>query len=288
MTGAGFYGKINMILKKTALLTLLATLELSGCGVLPGMQNIDTSQMKTVIMPEKHTITPILIPVTHRLLTQKKIRRYHYQIAPADVLSIHVWQHPEFDFLEQGNTSQSNTGNVQGAAGGAGYLVNSNGYIYFPLIGSQHVAGKTMETARENITHHLKKYVKNPQVNVRVSDYRGQKVYVLGEVNKQGFLPITDQPLTVADAITLSGSLDPNAADPRYIFIIRGNLLKPLIFWLDLKTPDRMLLAEQFSLQPKDILYVSSAPATRWNRMLSQLLPTVQTVWMTQAMINNS
>lgn len=285
MNGARFYGRNNMILKRTIKHTAVAfaTFYLAGCG-LPGMHNLDTSRMKTVAVPDKQEIRPILIPVTRQLLSQEKIRRYHYKIAPADVLSIHVWQHPEFDFLEKFN-STSTTPGVQGAAGNAGYLVNSNGDIYFPLIGYQHVAGKTMETVRHNITHHLKNYVKNPQVNVRVVDYRGQKVYILGEVMKPGFLPITDQPLTVADALTLSGSPDPAAADPRYIFVIRGSIMNPKIFWLDLKTPDRMLLAERFSLQPKDILYVSSAPATRWNRMLNQLLPTVQTIWYTQAIV---
>ena len=123
---------------------------------------------------------------------------------------------------------------------------------------------------------------------MRVADYRGQKIYVLGEVVKPGFLPITDQPLTIADALMLSGSLNPESADPRNIFVIRGSYLEPHIFWLNAKTPDRMLLAEHFSLQPKDILYVSSAPATRWNRVLNQLLPTVQTVWYTQAIVKNS
>jgi polysaccharide biosynthesis/export protein len=63
------------------------------------------------------------------------------------------------------------------------------------------------------------------------------------------------------------------------VYVIRGNLTHPTIYWLDAKTPDALLLAEHFNLQSGDVLYVSSAVATRWNRVLNQLLPALQTVW---------
>lgn len=182
----------------------------------------------------------------------------------------------------------SNTPGIQGAAGLPGYLVNAKGTIYFPLIGYLRVAGKTVDQVRRDITNRLVKYVPNPQINVRVADFRSQKIYVLGEVEKSGFLPITDQRLNLADALSLSGWLKPDAADPRYIYVIRGTVNHPQIYWLDARTPDKLLLAEQFNLQARDILYVSSAPATRWNRALNQLLPTIQAVWYTQAVVRNA
>lgn len=262
---------------------------LGGCGaIMPGMQNLDTSNMQQNIPYERITAHPTLIPITPTLITDQHECAYHYQIAPADVLSILVWQHPEFDFLNTPAAAMATAAGAQGAAGQPGYLVNTDGNIYFPLIGYVHVGGKTIEQTRAEITRRLRKYVPDPQVNVRIADYRGQKVYMLGEVKNPGFLPINDQPLTIADALALAGGINPESANPKYIYIIRGNFAAPKIFWLDAKTPDRMLIAERFSLQPKDILFVSSAPATRWNRVLNQLLPTIQTVWYTQAIVNNS
>lgn len=266
--------------------TISAVLLLSGCGSMPGMSNLDTKSMKKYAPSRRIQVKePLLIPITPSLLVDQFVSTYFYHVAPADVLHINVWQHPEF-LLEVASASPNAPG-VHGAAGLPGYLVNADGYIYFPLIGYVHVANKTVDEIRVIVTKRLKKYIPNPQLNVRVADFRGQKVYVLGEVEKTGFLPITDQKLTLADALSLSGWVKPDTADPRFIYIIRGDSTQPNIFWLDAKTADRLLLAEQFILQPRDILYVSSAPAARWNRALGQLLPTIQAIWYTQAITRN-
>lgn len=259
---------------------------LCSCGIMPGMQNLNTVPMQKYVSREQIQVHPTLIPITPSLIADQRVSTYFYHVAPADVLHITVWQHPEF--LMEVPVGGSNTPGVQGAAGQPGYLVNAKGDIYFPLVGYIKVANKTVDQIRTNITKRLKRYVPNPQVNVRVADFRGQKVYVLGEVSKTGFLPITDQKLSVADALALSGWLNSDTADPRHIYIIRGDYTRPQIFWLNAQTPDRLLLAERFSLQPHDIMYVSSAPATRWNRVLNQLLPTVQTIWYTQAIVRNA
>lgn len=272
------------MLKKLTVIS--AAVLLCSCGIMPGMENLNTTKMRSYIAPEQVEIHPTLIPITPSLISDQRISRYFYRVSPSDVLHITVWQHPEF--ITDVSIVGSNAPGVQGAAGLPGYLVNANGDIYFPLIGYLRVAGKTVDAIRSSITLKLKKYVPSPQVNVRVADFRGQKIYVLGEVNKNGFLPITDQRLSLADALSLSGWMNSDTADPRYIYIIRGDFTKPQIFWLDARTPDKLLLAERFSLQPRDILYVSSAPATRWNRVLNQLVPTVQTIWYTQAIVKNS
>lgn len=269
--------------KKLSILSPLILL--TGCGIMPGMDNLNTRPMEKYIVPERVDVHPSLIPITPSLIADQKVNTFFYRIAPSDVLHITVWQHPEF--LVEVPTISATGPSTQGAAGQQGYLVNARGDIYFPLIQYVHVANKTVDEVRAEITKRLKRYVPNPQVNVRVSDFRGQKVYILGEVNKVGFLPITDQQLTIADALALSGWMN-NDSDPRFIYIIRGDYIQPEIFWLNAKTPDRLLLAEHFSLQPKDVLYVSAAPITRWNRVLNQLLPTIQTIWYTQAVVRNA
>jgi polysaccharide export outer membrane protein len=271
------------MLRKISVLGVSAVL--CGCGIMPGMQNLDTVKMRKGINVKQASIVPTLYPITPELISDQKVNSYFYRVAPADVLHITVWEHPEF--MTEVSMLGVNAPGAQGAAGQPGHLVNARGEIYFPLIGYIKVAGKTVDEIRDIITKGLVKYIPNPQVIVRVADFRGQKIYVLGEVAKSGFLPITDQKLTLADALALSGWLNPDTADPCYVYVIRGEFTHPQIFWLNAKTPDKLLLAEHFSMQPRDILYVSSAPATRWNRALNQLLPTIQTIWYTQAIVNS-
>jgi protein involved in polysaccharide export with SLBB domain len=264
----------------------LIMISMTSCNMMPGLHNPDISHISTANQEKFANIQPIIVPITPQLIASRGISRYDYHIAPADILNINVWQHPEFSSK---NTMQNtSTPGIQGAAGQDGYLVNNNGYIYFPLAGNILVAGKTLEQVRIDLTKALKRYLRDPELNVRIADYRGQKVYVFGEIMKPGFIPITDQPLSITDAISLSGSFDANAADPSHIYIIRGNIQHPTIYWLNAKTPERLLLAERFILKPGDIIYVSSAAATRWNRVINQLLPSVQTVWYTKAIVDTN
>lgn len=271
---------------KAALLSTVILL--SSCTLLPGMQNPDTARMKKVALPKQIHVNPTLIPITADLISDQRISTYTYRIAPADVLNVTVWQHEELSSKAQRVNPASNIPSTQGAAGQEGYLVNSRGYIYYPLVGNVAVAEKTVDEVRIVLTKKLRQYIKNPQLNVRVADFRGRKVYVLGEVLKPGFIPINDQPLSITDAIVLTGGLDPNAADPSQIYVIRGRIDQPDVYWLNAKTPESLLLAEHFNLQPGDVLFVSSAAATRWNRVINQLLPSIQTVWYTKAIIDSN
>ena len=288
MNGTGSCG-LNMLkkLSVTAAVSLLCGCnDLSPMNLMPGMQNLSTHAMRKQVKRERIQVEPTLIPITPTLIADQKVNTYFYRVAPSDVLHVNVWQHPEFALESQ--SAMAAAAGVQGAAGLPGYLVDPKGRIYFPLIGYVHVAGRTLDDVRKIVSDKLEHYIPNPQVNVRVADFRGQKVYVLGEVNKKGFLPINDQQLTIADALALSGWIDSKYADPSNIYVIRGDYTRPQIFWLDARTPDKLLLAEHFSLQPRDVLYVSAAPIAQINRVLDQLLPIVQTVWFTQSVIKQS
>lgn len=263
-----------------------ASFLLSGCGIFAGMENMNTYAMKKQVVIDEIPVHPKLIPITPTLIADQHVNTYHYKIAVADVLLITVWDHPEF--LMSGTTNTSRIMNSQAVGGQTGYLVNANGDIYYPLIGYVHVVNKTTDKVRADIAERLHRYVPNPQVNVGVSEFRGQKIYVLGAVDKVGFLPITDQRLTLADALAASGWIKQETANAHAIYVIRGNYTEPRIFWLNAATPDKLLLAEHFSMKPQDILYVSTAPVARVTQVFNQILPFIQAIWFTQAVVKNA
>lgn len=132
---------------------------------------------------------------------------YVYRVGPGDILSIVVWNHPELT-------------NPYGTTGGnltqSGSEVRANGSVFFPFAGVLHVAGLTVEQIRHLITKHIKAYIANPQVGVRVLAYRAHKVYVTGYVNKPGIQYLTNQPLTVMDAINDAGGLQQASRQQKY------------------------------------------------------------------------
>ena len=112
---------------------------------------------------------------------------------------------------------------------------------------------------------------------VRVASREDSGVYVMGEVNK----PATIQPqrngsLTLAQAISDSGSFDSNTSAPRQLFVIRYSTSEaPQVYHLDATSPVSMVLANQFELQPKDVVYVGQGGLVRFNRVLNLLLPAI-------------
>src|SRR5579872_663260 len=102
--------------------SLWGAIFLSGCTILPGMQNPSVSQMRTLPATQQIVVRPTLIPITPALITDQRISMYIYRVAPADVLNISVWQHPEFSPAEL-HALTSGAPSTQGAAGQVGYLV---------------------------------------------------------------------------------------------------------------------------------------------------------------------
>jgi polysaccharide export outer membrane protein len=102
-------------------------------------------------------------------------------------------------------------------------------------------------------------------------------VYVMGEINHPATaIPMRNGRLTLSDALSQAGSLNQTTADATQMYVIRDALSgTPSVYHLDARSPVAMVLANQFELQPKDVVYVDSTGLARFSRVLSQLLPAI-------------
>jgi polysaccharide biosynthesis/export protein len=113
-----------------------------------------------------------------------------YTVKPGDVLSIAVWKEPD----------------LQGPV-----LVRPDGAFSFPLAGQVDARGKTVMQLQQTVTDRLKKFISDPVVTISIQEVRGNKVYVLGQVNKPGEF-IVNPRVDVMQALSMAGGTTPFAA----------------------------------------------------------------------------
>lgn len=113
----------------------------------------------------------------------------------------------------------------------------------------------------------------------RESRYEQAKMFVMGEVGKPGTVKYQlEDGMTLAEAINDAGSFKEETFNPKGVFVVRQknkNDTIPTVYQLPVASVHSMLLAEQFNIRPRDIVYVTSTPSIRWNRVLGLLLPSL-------------
>lgn len=326
-------------------------------------QEFDQAELEKLVTT--YAITPMLLaelnqPVVKPELNQQlqtEIANYDYQVGKGDVLMITVWNHPELTIPAGSQRRAEESGN----------WVHNDGTIFYPYVGKVKVDGLRVTEIRDILAQRLAKYIESPQVDVSVAAFRSQRIYVTGEVNQPGVVPVTNLPMTLIEAVNKSGGLTENAdwnrviltrddhdlvfnlrelyqqgnthqnillkpndivhiarndenkvfvlgevrrpqtqvmslngmtlaealsnaggifetaADPTGIFVIReadantGRIAD--LYQLNMKNATALVLAEQFKLKERDIIYVTAAPVARWNRLISQILPTVTGIY---------
>ncbi|MBK1673587.1 hypothetical protein CKO35_09760 [Ectothiorhodospira shaposhnikovii] len=168
-----------------------------------------------------------------------------YRIAVRDVLEITVWGQEEFALIERETLPR--------------HVVAQDGTIFFPYVGRVRVAGLSAQGAQTLITQRLSRVFEAPQVDVRVLEYRGRQVRVVGAVGSPGPVAIQDRPITLIDAIYLAGG-PLETADLRRVSVTRnGHLFRVNVL-------DMFEQAEQAKgllLQETDLVYVPDNSGAR-------------------------
>jgi polysaccharide export outer membrane protein len=123
-----------------------------------------------------------------------------YVLGAGDVVKIQVYDHPDL------------TTEVQ---------LNNEGGLAFPLIGEVKLQGLDYTQAEALIAKKLTEgnFIKKPNVNVLIVQYRSQRVAVLGEVNKPGRYAL-DSATNIIDLLAIAGGISSSGGD--IIVILRG------------------------------------------------------------------
>jgi len=102
--------------------------------------------------------------------------------------------------------------------------VSGEGSIVVPLLGKIQIRNLTIPQISEKMAHLFADgYLKNPQVNVFIEEYRAQKVVILGQVNRPGLYELRG-PTTFLELISKAGGLTTDVGDK---VIIKRKPVKP-------------------------------------------------------------
>lgn len=177
------------------------------------------------------------------------------KIQPHDQLSIVVsCKEPELAELfnlVQANKRVGQTG-LQSQGNVSVYTVNNAGDINFPILGDIHIAGLNRHEISDKIATALinGKWVSDPVISV---EFANLHFSVVGEVNNPGTYPITNDHITLLEAISRAGDL--TAYGEREIMVIREQDGKRQKYLIDLKD-NNLFESPAYYVQQNDIIYV--------------------------------
>lgn len=154
------------------------------------------------------------------------------------------------------NTTNVYTYNMNGTGVTSlmGYLVNAEGTIQFPILGSIKAEGLTKGQLKESITKKLtdQKLLTDPIVTVRFLNFH---ITVLGEVGHPGLLNVPNEKISLLEAIGLAGDLTIFARRDNVLVIRENENGDKVIKRIDLNSTE-LLSSPYYYLQSNDMVYV--------------------------------
>lgn len=231
----------EMILKKYFIYGILS-LTIFSCAPrqeINYMQDIENLALDNSIKNSRSTLQPgdqLIITVTAKDM---------------DVVKPFNQSYSSSSTITQYSVPSSNNLPQQIPVSGSTYIVDTDGNIMFPQIGSVTTKNENLETMRTKLTSLISEYVKNPVVDIKLTNF---KVSVLGEVTRPGQYIIPDGSTTLLGALGLAGDLTPFGIRTNVLIVrnVDGQITKERV---DL-TSAQFINSPYYYLKQNDMVYV--------------------------------
>lgn len=112
-----------------------------------------------------------------------------YKLNAGDIIQISVWKEPDLQ---------------------KDVLIRPDGKFSFPLAGDVLAEGFSVEEVRAMVSQRLERFIPETVVSITLLQINGNKVYVMGQVNRPGEI-IANPPIDVVKALSIAGGMNPFA-----------------------------------------------------------------------------
>lgn len=214
---------------------ILCAMLMNGCSLIPGMRADDLPEMPQEVTPLSNGLQVQLVPVTADVANQLSMAQAspqtsfnqalnqlfeqqpagNYVLQKGDVLSIYLWAYPEITPAAT-NITQNNAEQI-------GFKIDQEGNLSFPLIKQIRAQGKTVTALQRELNQRLSRYLKQPDAQIKVLQYKGRKFFVGGEVRLPGQYVISDEPVNLYGALSAAGGML-NTGDLNAISLTRNGV----------------------------------------------------------------
>jgi polysaccharide biosynthesis/export protein len=148
--------------------------------------------------------------------------------------------------------------------------IRPDGHVSLQLVGDVDLGTLTIGEATAKLDELYLKYLKTPTVSLQVRSYASQKVYVAGEVNRPGVVPVPGK-MSVLDAVMEAGGTRHTGNTSSVILIRRSDEGKPVVQKISLKNiNNEPSQASLMLLQPYDVILVPETKIAHMDRWVDQ------------------
>jgi len=237
-------------MKKTFYLLILTTLSLISPSCRPLHEVIYFQQTDTINQSNTRAKYPNFEKKDEN---KKQLATYIPIIQPFDILSVTVSSLSKeassiftTNLPDNGLTLENFSTEAD-----IGYLIDEKGFIDMPLLGKVKLAGYSTSEARDTITSKLEKYLQAPLVKINIINF---KITVLGDVTKPGIYNVTNEKISIPQALAIAGDLT-IFGDRQKVLLIREIKGEKTYTTIDL-TKRELFISENYYLHSNDILYI--------------------------------
>ncbi len=191
---------------------------------------------------------------------------YSSKILPNDILTIDI-----YNMNKKSNIMMSDVG--ASTVPDNNYVVYSDGTIVLPLLNSVNIEGLTIKELSTMLTDKYREFLNAPYVKASIKNH---KIFVLGEVEKRGVVPLEGETISVIEAIAKSGGLTDHAIRS-HIRVISEENGKYVMRTLNLHKLST-LNSHNLMLKHNSIVYVEPKGAKAVRVAINDYLPIMQAI----------